>query len=116
MQFLKLGKGYKTVAICLTWRKKAMVVMVLENVPTSLRGELTRWMLEPKAGVFVGKMSAMVRDRLWIKVCKKAGDGGCILFHNTNNEQGFAIRLWGNCKRQLRDFDGLFLIQVPENQ
>jgi CRISPR-associated protein Cas2 len=30
--------------------------MILEKVPTSLRGELTRWMLEPKSGVFVGNI------------------------------------------------------------
>ena len=65
-----------------------MVVMILESVPTSLRGELTRWMLEPKAGVFVGTVSAMVRDRLWGKVCKSVRDGGCMMIHRTNNEQG----------------------------
>ncbi len=46
-----------------------MIVLILEKVPTSLRGELTRWLLELKAGVFVGKVSAMVRDRLWEHVC-----------------------------------------------
>ena len=25
-----------------------MVVMILENVPPSLRGELTRWLIEPR--------------------------------------------------------------------
>ncbi|MGE5583591.1 MAG: type I-E CRISPR-associated endoribonuclease Cas2e [Bacillota bacterium] len=91
-----------------------MVVMILESVPVSLRGELTRWLLEPKAGVFVGTVSALVRDKLWEKVCKNAKDGGCIMVHNTNNEQGFAIRISGNCKRQLRDFEGLFLITIPK--
>ena len=93
-----------------------MVVMILENVPTSLRGELTRWMLEPKAGVFVGTLSGMVRDKLWDKVCKSVKDGGCMMVQRTNNEQGFAIRYWGNLKRQLRDFDGLFLIGIPSDQ
>ena len=41
-----------------------MIVMILENVPTSLRGELSRWLLEPRAGVFVGHVSARVRDKL----------------------------------------------------
>ncbi|MBA3516457.1 MAG: type I-E CRISPR-associated endoribonuclease Cas2, partial [Rhizobiales bacterium] len=31
-----------------------MVVMMLERVSPSLRGELTRWLIEPKTGVFVG--------------------------------------------------------------
>lgn len=93
-----------------------MVVMLLENVPTSLRGELTRWMIEPKAGVFVGKISALVRDKLWEKACKSAREGGCMMLHNTNNEQGYAIRVNENFKRKLRDFEGLFLIQIPKNQ
>ncbi len=42
-----------------------MVVIILESVPTSVRGELTRWLLELHAGVFVGNISAMVRDKLW---------------------------------------------------
>ena len=93
-----------------------MVVIILESVPVSLRGELTRWMLEPKAGVFVGTLSGMVRDRLWDKVCRGVRDGGCMMIHKTNNEQGFAIRFWGDCKRRVRDFDGLSLISIPSNQ
>jgi len=46
-----------------------MVVMILECVPESLRGELSRWLLEPKAGVFVGTVTATVRERLWERVC-----------------------------------------------
>ena len=41
------------------------MIMIPERVPQSLRGELTRWLLELKAGVFVGRVSAMVRERLW---------------------------------------------------
>ena len=44
-----------------------MVVLVLERVPASLRGELSRWMLEARAGVFIGDVTAMVRDKLWEK-------------------------------------------------
>ncbi len=42
-----------------------MIAMILESVALSLRGELTRWLLEPQAGVFVGNISAMVRHKLW---------------------------------------------------
>jgi CRISPR-associated protein Cas2 len=93
-----------------------MVVMILENVPTSLRSELTRWMLEVKAGVFVGNMSGMVRDKLWEKSCNNTRDGGCIMLHSSNTEQGYALRMAGNCKRQVVDLEGLFLIRIPENQ
>ena len=46
-----------------------MVMMILERVPVSLRGELTRWLVEPRAGVFAGRISAGVRDKLWERAC-----------------------------------------------
>ncbi len=90
-----------------------MVVIVLERVSPSLRGELTRWLLEPKTGVFVGKVSAMVRDKLWERVSGSARGGAVILVHSADNEQGFAIRTSGDTSRLTRDFDGLALITIP---
>ena len=89
-----------------------MMVLILERVTPSLRGELTRWMLEPKAGVFVGKVSAMVRDKLWEKACKHAKNGGCLLIYSNNNEQGYSIRSWGETSRTVEDFEGLFLVRI----
>ncbi|MBN1886140.1 MAG: type I-E CRISPR-associated endoribonuclease Cas2 [Candidatus Krumholzibacteriota bacterium] len=89
-----------------------MVIMILERVTPGLRGELTRWFLEPKAGVFVGRISAMVRDKLWDKACRRARDGGCLMIHASDNEQGFRIRSWGKTARAIKDFEGLFLVRV----
>ncbi len=89
-----------------------MTVIVLERVPASLRGELTRWMLEPKPGVFVGKPSALVRDRLWQELCVKMSEGAGILIYKSDSEQGFAVRTWGDTSRTLIDFEGLWLVQV----
>ncbi len=90
-----------------------MDVMVLERVPVSLRGELTRWMIEPKSGVFVGRLSAMVRDRLWELACNRMGEGAGLLIYATNTEQGYAIRSWGSTSRLIRDFEGLSLVTIP---
>lgn len=89
-----------------------MVVMILEKVPKSLRGELTRWMLEVGTGVFAGSMSAMVRELLWDKCTEKSRSGRCCLLYRTNNEQGFAIRTHGDTTRTTLDFGGLTLIAV----
>ncbi len=88
-----------------------MLVMVLEKVPASLRGELTRWLIEPKPGVFVGHVSALVRDRVWDKCIKKRGGGGLIQIWSTNTEQRFDIRSWGQTDRELVDFEGIWLIR-----
>jgi len=89
----------------------SMVVMVLENVPASVRGELTRWFLEVHPGVFVGSPSGLVRDKVWERVCRAARQGGCVLLHNDESEQGFAIRTWGPTRRAIDDYDGLKLIR-----
>ena len=90
-----------------------MVVMVLEKVPVSLRGELTRWLLEVKNGVFVGHLSARVRDKLWQKCCKAKRVGGVTQIWSTNTEQRFKMRMCGDTQREIVDFEGLQLIRIP---
>lgn len=89
-----------------------MTVILLERVPTSLRGELTRWMLELKSGVFVGKVSALVRDKLWERVCANMKGGAGMLIYSSDAEQGFTMRFWGDTARTIVDFDGLSLVQM----
>jgi CRISPR-associated protein Cas2 len=91
-----------------------MVVLILERVPIGLRGELSRWMIEPKAGIFVGRLSATVRDKLWETVCAKAKDGGAALVYAAQTEQGFAVRTWGERARELIDWEGLTLVRIPK--
>lgn len=93
-----------------------MVVLILESAPPGLRGELTKWMLEPKAGVFVGTISATVRDLLWEKACQEVRMGGCTMLYRAPNEQGFAIRSFGDTTRQVEEWEGLFLVRRPAPQ
>jgi CRISPR-associated protein Cas2 len=90
-----------------------MVVMILEKVPASLRGELSRWLIEPRPGVFVGHVNAMVRDKLWQKCCEKKRAGGVLQIWSTNTEQRFQMRAHGDTARQIVEFDGLQLIRLP---
>ena len=90
-----------------------MVVYILEKVPPSLRGELSRWMQEPRTGVFVGSMSAMVREKLWEKSCREAKNGSVIMVYSTNNQQGYGMRSSGEASRQIVDIEGLQLVMIP---
>jgi CRISPR-associated protein Cas2 len=45
-----------------------MVVVVTENVPPRLRGRLAIWLLEIRAGVYVGDISKRVREMIWQQV------------------------------------------------
>lgn len=93
-----------------------MVVFLLEKVPVALRGEITRWMIELRPGVFVGNVSALVREKLWEMICQKTKGGSATLLHNAANEQGFNIRSFGDTSRKIKSFDGLQLITIPENK
>jgi CRISPR-associated protein Cas2 len=93
-----------------------MVVMVLEKVPVSVRGELTRWLVEPHPGVFVGHVNAMVRDRLWDKCCQAKRAGGVLQIWSTNTEQRFRMRAHGATQREIVEFEGLQLMRLPAKQ
>lgn len=98
-----------------------MTVIILQRVPVKLRGELSRWLLEPRTGVFVGKVSALVRDKLWEHVqesCLASYRGarkqaGAVMLHRAQNEQGFSMRVCGDTDRSLVDYEGLVLVRTP---
>lgn len=91
-----------------------MVVFVMENVPEKLRGEFTRWMIEAKAGVFIGNMSATVRVSLWQKVNQGAVEGSALLIYSSDSEQGFNIEMMGAPKRSVIYLEGINLIATKE--
>lgn len=88
-----------------------MIVMVLEKVSQALRGELTRWLIEVKTGVYIGHVTAMVRDRLWEKCIQSSGSGSVFQAWTTNNEQHFTMRMDGNPHREIVDWEGIQLIR-----
>jgi len=91
-----------------------VTILILERVPATLRGELSRWMIEPRTGVFVGKVSAMVRDRLWDKARLGAKSGAGMLLYSSPSEQGFLARSFGDTSRDLVDWEGLTLVYTPK--
>ena len=90
-----------------------MVIMIMQSVATSARGELSRWLIEPYPGVFVGHITAMVRDKLWEKCCKTCGEGGVLQIWSTNTEQRFTMRMHGDVRRSIIEMEGLQLIKIP---
>jgi CRISPR-associated protein Cas2 len=93
-----------------------VIVLILERTPPTLRGELSRWLIEPKAGVFVGKLSAMVREKLWQLVVDRKGVGAAMLLQSAETEQGFRIRTHGDTSRTVLDFEGLQLVRFPREE
>lgn len=52
-----------------------MIVITLTKVPNALRGDLTKWYQEIQTGVYVGNVSARVRDSLWLRIVENIGRG-----------------------------------------
>lgn len=90
-----------------------MTVVVLIAVPEGLRGHLTRWMVEVDAGVFVGNPSRRVRDRLWLTLASRVGEGQVVMVEPAKNEQGWSVRTAGVERWYPVDYDGLMLSARP---
>jgi CRISPR-associated protein Cas2 len=92
-----------------------MLVIVVENVPPRLRGRLAIWLLEVRAGVYVGKVSRRVREMIWDTVMKASEDGNAVIAWSTNTESGFDFMTWGSNRREPVEIDGLKLVSfLPE--
>ena len=89
-----------------------MLVVTLTDCPPALRGDLTKWLLEIDTGVYVGRVSARVRDQIWDRIKNNAKSGRATMVFNTNNEQGMDFRIHNNAWEPI-DFDGLKLILRP---
>ena len=93
-----------------------MLVMILENVPASLKGALSRWLIEPKAGVFVGNPTARIRDLLWKRTQEKCRGGVAIQMWSHPGPQGYKYRTHNLRKFAFVEFEGLTLIRWPREE
>lgn len=57
----------------------SMLVVVTENVPPRLRGRLAIWLLELRAGVYVGDVSRRVREMIWHQITELAEEGNVVM-------------------------------------
>jgi len=96
-----------------------MLVIVVENAPPRLRGRLALWLLEIRAGVYVGNYSAKLREHIWSHVEAGIEDGNAVLAWRANNEAGFDFITLGTNRRIPVEIDGAklvsFLPPFPEN-
>ena len=92
-----------------------MLVTVVENVPARLRGRLAIWLLEVRAGVYVGNVSRRVREMIWDTVIKGIEEGNAVMAWSTNTESGIDVLTWGANRREPVEIDGLKLVSfLPE--
>ena len=70
-------------------------------------------MIEPKSGIFLGRMTARLRDKLWAKAVAGSKGGACLQAWNSPSEQGFVVRTFGDTSRKIVDLEGLHLVAIP---
>lgn len=87
-----------------------MMVIVVENAPPRLRGRLAVWLLEIRAGVYVGRYSRRTRERIWDEVSAGIGDGDAVIAWAAPTDAGFDFQTVGRNRRRPVDFDGLKLV------
>ena len=94
-----------------------MLVIVCENVPPALRGRLAVWLVEVRAGVYVGDVSAKVREMIWANVNAGLDNGNAVMTWSTNTESGFDFLTIGTNRRMPVELDGLTLVALhPEER
>ena len=92
-----------------------MLVIVLENAPPRLRGRLAVWLLEVRAGVYVGSFGRRVREHIWQHVEEGIEDGNAVLMWRSTAEAGFEFKTLGTNRREPAEFDGVQLVRfMPE--
>ncbi len=87
-----------------------MLVIVVENVPPRLRGRLGLWLVEVRAGVYVGDVSRRVREMIWENLEKGVDDGNAVMAWTSNNESGFDFLTLGENRRVPVEMDGIKLV------
>ena len=93
-----------------------MLVTVVENAPPRLRGRLAIWLLEVRAGVYVGKVSRRVREMIWEQIEAGIGQGNAVMAWSTNTESGFDFMTLGANRRIPVEMDGIKLVSfLPDN-
>lgn len=84
----------------------------MTNCPPALRGDLSKWLCEINTGVYVGQVSARVREALWGRICQNLKTGSATMVYSANNEQKMEF-LVHNTVWTAVDLDGIRLMRRP---
>ena len=87
-----------------------MLVIVVENVPPRLRGRLGVWLVEVRAGVYVGDYSRKIREKIWANVHEGLESGNAVMAWTAPTESGFELATAGANRRVPVDLDGLQMV------
>ena len=87
-----------------------MLVIAVENAPPRLRGRLAVWLLEIRAGVYVGNYGRRTREMIWTQVRDGIEGGDAVIAWAAPNDAGFDFDTCGANRRVPVDLDGFKLV------
>jgi CRISPR-associated protein Cas2 len=87
------------------------MVIVVESAPPRLRGHLSLWLAEVRAGVYVGVYGRRIRERIWQEVKVMIGEGNAVMAWSAPTDSGFEFEGIGVNRREPVDLDGLTLVR-----
>lgn len=87
-----------------------MLVIAVNNAPPRLRGRLAVWLLEIRAGVYIGNYSRRTREMIWEQVQSLIEQGDAIIAWAAANDAGYDFDTCGVNRRIPTDFDGMKLV------
>lgn len=88
-----------------------MLVIAVSNAPARLRGRLAVWLLEIRAGVYVGNYSKRTLEMIWRQVKEEIADGDAIIAWAAPNDAGYDFDTCGVNRRIPVDLDGMKLVR-----
>lgn len=88
----------------------SFLIVVVENAPPRLRGRLAVWLLEIRAGVYIGDVSRRVREIIWDHCDQLRDDGNIVMAWAASTESGYDFQTLGANRRIPVEFDGLRLV------
>lgn len=88
-----------------------MMAIAVTNAPPRLRGRLSVWLLEIRAGIYVGDYGRRIRERIWEDVEAMIETGDAVMVWTAPTDQGFDFVTVGTNRRMPVDFDGLTLVR-----
>jgi CRISPR-associated protein Cas2 len=87
-----------------------MMVIAVNNGPPRLRGRLSLWLVEVRAGIYVGEYSRKTRERIWEEVVSFIEDGDAVIAYSAPTDNGMKFETCGSDRRIPVDLDGLEVV------
>jgi CRISPR-associated protein Cas2 len=91
-----------------------MLVIAVENAPPRLRGRLSLWLREVRAGLYVGTYGRRIRERIWNETLSltEGSDppASAVIIWSAPTESGFRFEATGPNRRRTVYLDDLPLV------